>query len=194
MEIHSSKILWRWYDVYGPVFLEEPGTKNKRGTRITQWLRVEHQHWVSNGNNDFIQLITDAQTGLVLAGEAGWHTGLCGSRRGDWCPGHSQVCLKSSCRSLEQVVRTCASGGSSEFRYEEESRGKGNICSPAADHGALCRCDHLNVSGVCSGDISLTCFTYDLHNITCMWNRTRNRPENDYTLFHKQSLRFMIYH
>lgn len=85
---------------------------------------------------------------FVLTGEAGWHTGLCGSRRGDWCPGHSQMCLKSSCRSLEQMVRTCASSGSSEFRYEEESWGKGNICNPVDDHRALRRCDHLNVFGL----------------------------------------------
>ncbi|XP_056894969.1 thrombopoietin receptor isoform X2 [Takifugu flavidus] len=38
-----------------------------------------------------------------------------------------------------------------------------------------------------SGDISLMCFTSDLHNITCMWNTTRYGPDNDFTLFYKTS-------
>lgn len=121
-----------------------------REVHVTRCFRVEHRHWVSDGNNDyelryFIQLITDAQTSLVLTGEAGWPAGLGGSRRGDWSPGHSQMCLKSSCRSLEQMVRTCASCRSSEFRYEEEWWGEGNMCNPVADYGALCTCAHLNV-------------------------------------------------
>lgn len=108
---------------------------------VTPFFKAEKHHSVNNRNNHyelryFIQLITDTQTSLVLTGEAGWHTGLGSSRRGDWSPGHSQMCLKSSCRSLEQMVRTCASCCSSEFRYDKESWGEGNICNPVADHGA----------------------------------------------------------
>lgn len=64
----------------------------------------------------------------------------------------------------------------------------------SASSWALCTCDHLNSFGLLLGDISLTCTTSDLHNITCMWNRTRTIPENDYTLLYKQSLRLMLYH
>lgn len=64
----------------------------------------------------------------------------------------------------------------------------------SASSWALCTCDHLSGFGFLLGDISLTCTTSDLHNITCMWNRTRTIPENDYTLLYKQSLRSMLYH
>lgn len=130
MEIHSSKILWRWYDVFDLVFLKEPGTKNERGKRDSVFRLNGDTKSITGIIKYFIRLITEAQISLVLTGEAGRHTGLCGSRRGDWCQGHSQMCLKSSCRSLEQMVRTCTSGGSSEFRYKEEARGKGNSSWP----------------------------------------------------------------
>lgn len=89
--------------------------------------------------------MAEDQTSLLPTGKGRGHTGLCGSRRGDWGP--AQMCLKPSCRSLEQMVQTGASDGSSEFRCKEQT-GEENICNPAAGHGALHRCDGLNVLGL----------------------------------------------
>nr|AAR25685.1 class I helical cytokine receptor number 22 [Tetraodon nigroviridis] len=60
--------------------------------------------------------------------------------------------------------------------------------NPAAGHWSRWSEPARAVVPQSSGDISLRCFTPDLHNITCMWNRSRNRLENNYTLFSKQSL------
>lgn len=83
---------------------------------------------------------------------------------------------------------------SSGMKKNHEDKGTSATQQPTTGPSANGTIYSKAVLVCCSGDISLRCFTPDLHNITCMWNRSRNRLENNYTLFSKQSLRFMIYH
>lgn len=44
-----------------------------------------------------------------------------------------------------------------------------------------------------SDDISLTCYTSDLQNITCQWNGSRYGEENEYKLLYKMDRRYITY-
>lgn len=44
-----------------------------------------------------------------------------------------------------------------------------------------------------SDDISLTCYTSDLQNITCQWNGSRYGKEKDYKLFYNMDIRYIHY-
>lgn len=109
---------------------------------VTQCFRVEHRHWVNNGNNDyelryFIQPICFNRRSRVT------YWTLWFQER--WLMSRSQPNVPQI-----QLQVTGADGQNLRERWflRVQVWGKGNICNPGADHGAPRRCDHLNVFGL----------------------------------------------
>lgn len=141
MEIHSSKILWRWCDVYDSVLLEEPGTKNKRGTQnsvceswtLTQRIMIMHWGILSGEQTLTLVLFEQARQGdildSVLPGEV---TDVQVAAK---CASNPAVGHWSRWSEPARAMVPQSSG------MKKNGEGKGNICNPAAHHGAQCRCD-----------------------------------------------------